>query len=177
MQRLAVAALVLSACGTTDDRPQNLDYITKSILAPSCGAAVCHSSFRQEDGLVFDTVDNARVTFQSDPQLIGFQETDPNKTPGLILNLTTEQEGAPRMPYDQPLPDADIALIEDWLKAGAPGVCNGIRACLGEYTVACKQTHMSNNGVEPFGAYDLDDLGAENNCAVQGKHCVAGVCQ
>ena len=177
MQRLAAAALLLSACGTTDDRPQNLDYITKSILAPSCGAAVCHSSFRQSDGLVFDTVDGARATFQADPQLIGFDDNDPAKTPGLILNLTIDQPGAPRMPYDAPLPDVDIALIEDWLKAGAPGVCNGVRACLGDYTVRCEQTHMTTNGVEPYGAYDLDDIKAANNCAAQGMRCVDGGCQ
>ena len=177
MQRLVVAALLLGGCGTTDDRPQNLDYITKSILAPACATAVCHSSFRQEEGLVFDTVDNARATFQADPQLIGFEENDPNKTPGLILNLTLEQQGAPRMPYDQPLPDADVALIEDWLRAGAPGVCNGVRACLGEYTLSCDQTHNTTGGQEPFGAYNLADLKSENNCVAKGLHCVAGVCQ
>lgn len=168
MQRLAVAALLLSACGEADDRPQNLDYITKSILAPNCASAVCHSSFRQEDGFVFDTVDNARATFQGDPQLIGFEESDPNKTPGLILNLTIEQTGAPRMPYDAPLPDADVALIESWLRAGAPGVCNGVRACLGSYSMACKTSD---------GSYVLSDLKASNNCAAQGLACVEGECR
>ncbi len=177
MMRLAVAALVLAACGTAvDERPRNLDYITEAILAPSCGAAVCHSSFRQADGLVFDTVDNARNTFQNDPQLIGFDEGDPTKTPGLVLNLTIEQAGAPRMPYDQPLPDADVELIEDWLKHGAPGVCNGVRACLGNFTVGCTTARFFDKYTE-LGAYDLNDLKPANNCGAQNKVCMAGVCQ
>lgn len=178
MQRLAVAALLLCACGETDDRPQNLDYVTKAILAPSCGSAVCHSAFRQEDGLVFDTVDGARATFQADPQLIAFDDNDPNKTPGLVLNLTIEQPGAPRMPYDAPLPDVDIALIEDWLRAGAPGVCNGVRACLGQYSVPCDETHTitkDGQSVEvPYGAYMLSEFGKPANLCANG--CRNGDC-
>ena len=169
---------MLASCGTSDDqRPRNLDYITEAILAPSCGAAVCHSSFRQESGFVFDTVDNARRTFQGDPQLIGFDDADPDKTPGLILNLTAEQPGAPRMPYDKPLPDADIALIEIWLKEGAPGVCNGLRACLGAFAVRCITTHSTTQGEQPLGAYDLADITATNNCAAKGMTCAAGECR
>jgi hypothetical protein len=178
MQRLAVAALVLAACGTSDDqRPRNLDYITEAILAPNCGAAVCHSSFRQEDGFVFDTVDAARATFQSDPELIGFQEGDPEKTPGLVLNLTIEQVGAPRMPYNAPIPDADVELIADWLKHGAPGVCNGVRACLGNYTIRCHdETTRDDPRTVEKGAYDLTDLVDSNNCGSRGKTCVNGDC-
>lgn len=178
MMRLAVAALVLAACGTAvDERPRNLDYITTAILAPSCGAATCHSSFRQTRGLVFDTVDDARITFQNDdPQLIGFNDGDPTKTPVLVLNLTIEQAGAPRMPYDKPLPDADVELIEDWLRNGAPGVCNGVRACLGNYTVACTTARFFDKYTE-LGAYDLNDLKPANDCGAQDKVCVDGVCQ
>jgi hypothetical protein len=176
MKRLAVAALLLAACGTTvDERPRNLDYITEAILAPTCGAAVCHSSFRQADGFVFDTVDGARATFQHDPELIGFQESDPLKTPGLVLNLTLEQTNAPRMPYDQPIPDADVELIDDWLRHGAPGVCNGVRACLGNFTVECTTARFFDKYTE-LGAYKLSDLKPANNCGTRNLTCVNGDC-
>jgi len=179
MQRLAIAALVLAACGTSDDeRPRNLDYITEAILAPNCGAATCHSSFRQAKGFVFDTIAGARTTFQNDDQLIRFDESDPNQTPGLVLNLTIEQPKAPRMPYNAPIPDADVALIEDWLKFGAPGVCNATTACLGSYAIPCidAQTHSNPTTVEK-GAFDLSKLTNANNCLLQGKVCVDGACQ
>jgi hypothetical protein len=177
MQRLAVVALVLAACGTTDDqRPRNLDYITEAILAPSCGAATCHSSFKGEDGFVFDTVEAARVTFQNDDQLLRFD--DDSAAAGLVLNLTLEQPGSPRMPLNAPIPDADIALIQDWIGFGAPGVCNGVAACLGPYAVPCKEvkTHSNPNTVEK-GAYDLTKITEANNCILQNKVCRAGECQ
>lgn len=183
MQRLAVVALVLAACGTTDDqRPRNLDYITEAILAPSCGAATCHSSFKGAEGFVFDTVEGARVTFQNDDQLIVPKGEDARSS-GLILSLTLEQlkddgSPAPRMPLNAPLPDVDIALIQDWLGFGAPGVCNGVAACLGKYALPCKEvkTHSNPNTVEK-GAYDLSKIGDATDCQKQNKVCVDGECQ
>jgi hypothetical protein len=178
MQRLAVVALVLAACGTTDDqRPRNLDYITEAILAPSCGAATCHSSFKAADGFVFDTVEAARVTFQNDDELIVPKGEDA-RSAGLILSLTLEQidpetgERNPRMPINAPLPDADIALIQDWLGFGAPGVCNGLAACLGDNAVPCMDvmTHSNPNTTEK-GAYKLSAL---VECP---GGCLDGVCQ
>ncbi len=168
MQRLAIAALVLAACGTSDDqRPLNLDYITETILAPSCGAAQCHSTFKQAAGFVFDTIDGARAAFQNDRKLF-----EGDERPGLIFNLTLEQAGAPRMPYDAPLPDVDIALIEKWMKAGAPGVCNtGATGCLDGYAVDC----VIVNG-QP-GAYKLEQLTPKNDCVAQGMRCVNGLCR
>ena len=177
MQRLAMVALVLAACGTTDDqRPRNLDYITEAILAPSCGAATCHSSFKAADGFVFDTIEAARATFQADDLLLRFD--DDAASAGLVLNLTLEQPGAPRMPLNAPIPDVDIALIQDWIGFGAPGVCNGLSACLGPYAVPCQEikTHSNPNTVEK-GAYKLSEIKDANNCLLQGKVCRAGECQ
>src|ERR1051325_3292537 len=61
MKRLVlVAALLGGACGTTDDRPRTLRYITQTILAPTCAIAQCHSAFKQEVGDEFDTIEAAR---------------------------------------------------------------------------------------------------------------------
>ncbi len=178
MYRLVLAtAIALTACGTAvDDRPANLDYITEAILAPSCGTATCHSSFRRELGYVFDNVAGARASFQADEILIRPSDPeDPNSPAGLYLNLTIEQPGAPRMPYYEPLPDHDLDLIERWLKAGAPGVCvGGAAACLGNTVVPCTDK----------GAYELGALGTPQapNCADVGATagmemtCVQGAC-
>lgn len=177
MQRLAMGFLVLAACGTTDDqRPRNLDYITEAILAPSCGGATCHSTFKGAKGFVFDTVETARVTFQNDDRLLRFD--DDAATSGLVLNLTLEQPKAPRMPLNAPIPDADIALIQDWIGFGAPGVCNGLAACLGPYAVKCKEvkTHSNPNTVEKA-AYDLTEIKDANNCNLKNMVCRNGACQ
>jgi hypothetical protein len=172
MQRLAIAALVLAACGTSeDDRPRNLEYITEAILAPSCGTAQCHSTFRQADGFVFDTVEGARATLQNDRELF-----EGDERPGLIYNLTQEQSSAPRMPLDAPLPDIDIALIEEWMKAGAPGACTtGARGCLDGYAVDCVEITIHGNTEQ--GAFDMRDLTPANDCVLKGMRCVSGACQ
>ncbi len=180
MQRLAIAALVLAACGTSvDERPLNLDYITEAIFVPSCGAATCHSAFKGADGFVFDTIEGARATFQNDYNLIGFDEDDPSRTPKLLLNLTIEQAKAPRMPYNAPLPDVDVALIADWLSFGAPGVCNNIggSVCLGDYTIPCIKEVSTRPGFTEAGAYDLNEIKRANDCHARGLKCVAGECQ
>jgi hypothetical protein len=170
-----MVALVLAACGTSDDqRPRNLDYITEAILAPSCGAATCHSTFKGADGFVFDTIEGARATFQGDDQLIRFD--DDASSSGLVLNLTLEQPGAPRMPLNASIPDADIALIEDWIGFGAPGVCNGLAACLGPYALPCVKVPTRGTVVENA-AYKLSEIKDANNCNLQGKVCRNGECQ
>ena len=185
MQRLAFAALVLAACGTTDDeRPQNLDYITEAILAPNCAGSTCHSEFAQTKGYVFDNIAGARRSFQNDPQLIGFDENDPDQIPGLVLNLTLEQPKVPRMPYSYPLPNEDVNLIKLWLQHGAPGVCDTFpNGCLGSYVLPCVKVITHPNPKDPTNpftenaAYDLKKLPTAKNCAVTNQKCVAGECQ
>jgi hypothetical protein len=128
----ALALAALAACGTTtDDRPRTIEYVTEAILAPTCGQAQCHSSFRQARNDVFDTVVNARrslvvnglITFDSNQYnpdnpasaqlIVWITQTDPN---GL---------GIGRMPYDQPMPNEDVAFLERYIQEGAPGAqCN-----------------------------------------------------
>ncbi len=124
MHRLVVVAtaLGLAACGVdTDDRPATLEYITAAILAPNCGNAQCHSSFRREDDYAFDTVDEARITFATYPGLI--VPSDPNES---VLYQTLVSPGGKnqplRMPYDQPLANRDVELIYHWIDEGAEGL-------------------------------------------------------
>src|SRR6266850_3435086 len=54
------ALLIAAACGTTDDRPLTVQYVTAGVLGPTCGAAQCHSTFAANQTDIFDTVDGTR---------------------------------------------------------------------------------------------------------------------
>lgn len=118
---LVVAALALAACGTSeDDRPATLQYITVAILQPSCGNAQCHSSFRRAEDYAFDTVEEAKDSINTYNLVVPMEPEDSRLyqvlvSPGGDGNIA-------RMPYDQPLSDIDVALIHEWITAGAPGL-------------------------------------------------------
>jgi hypothetical protein len=130
MKRFVLAGvLVAAACGTaTDDRPLTLEYITRAILAPSCATAECHSAFRAQVGDVFDTPEATQRSIVAN-HLVRYpiEIEDPENT--LLIRVLTvgapslldPSSGNVRMPYDTPLPDADIELITAWIAAGIPG--------------------------------------------------------
>lgn len=128
MKRLVLIGALLGsasgACGVTDDRPRTLEYITQAVLAPTCTAAECHSAFKREVGDQFDTVDATRQSIVNNA-LVDIAQ------PTASLLYTSITTGAPsilspgsgnvRMPFDAPMPDADVALILHWIQDGAPG--------------------------------------------------------
>lgn len=130
MKRLVlVGSLLAGGCGSAlDDRPPTLEYITETILAPSCATAECHSAFKRQVGDVFDTPASTRRTIVGN-ELVVFpgDMADPARS----FLITTLRVGSPsilspgsgnvRMPYDAAMPDADIALIEAWIASGVPG--------------------------------------------------------
>jgi hypothetical protein len=129
MHRLLLIALCASACGSaTDDRPATLDYITETILIPTCASAECHSSFTREVNDRFDTVSATRFSIVANG-LIHIPEAMQSPQSSLFIMAMTV--GAPsildpggpdvRMPYDAPLPDADVRLMEKWISEGALG--------------------------------------------------------
>ncbi len=149
MRSLAWLALVIASAGCTrdaDDRPKTLAYITEAILAPTCGKAECHSTFAQTVGDVFDTVVGARYTIVHDPLISlpadQMAPTGSQLYQSITTGLPSRQglSGLVRMPYDAPMPNEDIYLIEAWIAAGAEGAqCipdNGF-ACDGKDLVAC----------------------------------------
>lgn len=117
MYRLVlVAAVALTACDQTDnDRPATLEYITEAILQPSCSQATCHSSYRRENDYVFDTVDEARKSITKH-SLVSPGDSGGSLLYGVLVRSVK------RMPYDSPLADKDIALIQKWIDDGAPGL-------------------------------------------------------
>jgi len=129
MHRFALAgALLASACGSAaDDRPPTLDFITETVLAPSCATTQCHSAFAREIGDQFDTPAATRRSIVANELATPANQDDPASSL-LVRTLTV---GAPslldpqgpnvRMPYDAPMPDADIELIKRWIADGVPG--------------------------------------------------------
>jgi hypothetical protein len=129
MHRLALAgALLASACGSAaDDRPPTLDFITETIFAPSCAAAQCHSAFAREVGDEFDTPAAARRSIVANNLATPDDKDDPASSL-LVRTLTVgvtsllDPNGPTiRMPYDAPMPDADIELTKAWIADGVPG--------------------------------------------------------
>jgi hypothetical protein len=127
MQRLVLIGALLGgaagACGVTDDRPRTLEYITDTILAPTCAAAQCHSAFTMQVGDEFDTVDATRRTIVInglvEPGVPGASFMYNSITIGVTSLLNPPN--MVRMPFDAPMPDADIALIRAWITEGAHG--------------------------------------------------------
>jgi hypothetical protein len=126
MKRLVLIGALLGgasgACGVTDDRPRTLEYITQTILAPTCAAAECHSAFKMEVGDEFDTVEATRRTIVVNglvqPGSPGASFLYNSITVGVPGMLTS---GTIRMPFEAPMPDADVALIAAWITEGAHG--------------------------------------------------------
>ena len=128
MHRLVLLTALLAACGRADDRPPTLDYLVENILAPSCAVAQCHSAFRQQVGDQFDTVAASRRSIVVNG-LVRFPADVPDPSQSLLIRVLTvgapsildPSSGNVRMPYDSPIPDADIDLIQAWIAAGAHG--------------------------------------------------------
>lgn len=113
--RLALACVfLLGACGTSpDERPATLDVVALQILAPTCGQPQCHSASTKLEGYQFDTLAGAKRSLRD---LVGVGGTRNE----LIEVLTAD--GEERMPPDSPMAEQDIALIQEWISNGAPGL-------------------------------------------------------
>jgi hypothetical protein len=66
-----------------------------------------------EKGYAFDTVDMAKRSLSI--------LVVPRDVEASLLNTVLTRK-VKRMPYDSPLPDKDIALIQRWIMDGAEGV-------------------------------------------------------
>ena len=149
--RLACFALLVAACGTTnDDRPLTVQYVTAAVLGPTCGAAQCHSTFAANDADIFDTVEGTRSSLVRNGlvRLDSLPQYDPSNPGGAdLITWVTQIDpfglGIGRMPWDAPMPNEDISYLEKWIAAGAPGAqcdpgANGGMACNNKDLVQCK---------------------------------------
>ena len=109
---LGCSFALFAACGTTpDDRPATFEYVSLTVLAPSCGTVACHSTTTQTQGYAFDTLAGARLALRS---LVSAGHPEGSR---LIEVITSNQ-----MPPDVPMLDQDVALIEAWITNGAQGL-------------------------------------------------------
>ncbi|MDX2090100.1 MAG: hypothetical protein SFX73_19740 [Kofleriaceae bacterium] len=140
---MALAVLGIAACAEEEyQRPRTVEYITEAILIPSCAAAQCHSDFKQAEGLSFTTVDVARQGIID--MVSGSLTTSGQDVIGIPENAQFFQvlvRTVDRMPYDQPLANADIDLIREFIEIGAPHAqcrpSDGELQCLGEKVYTC----------------------------------------
>ena len=118
---LALAVVLAAACGTEEDeRPATFELIALGVLAPSCGQVQCHSSTTQLEGYALDTLESAQEALVDMNVLRAVAVDMPLEA--TLFRVIIGAEGYPLMPPDTPLAPQDIALIREWLVAGAPGL-------------------------------------------------------
>ena len=110
----AVAAAGIGCGSTTDDRPVKWSFISATIIEPSCATVNCHSEIADRAGV--DLHD--RATGYRDLTERRFVIPGDQTSSSALLYLLRAQ-GSIRMPPDSPLPEADMVLIDNWIKAGA----------------------------------------------------------
>lgn len=110
----AVAALLAAGCGgETDDRPAKWSFISATIMEPSCATVNCHSQVSQRGGVDLHAREIGYYTLKNGFYVI------PKDSDASSLTYLLNASGSLRMPPDNPLPAADIALIQKWIDDGA----------------------------------------------------------
>jgi hypothetical protein len=128
---IVALASTLGGCGA-DDRPATWVYISAAIVQPSCATARCHARGSAAAGLQLDSIEGGYLLLvgSSPPQNhipplppstppAGSHHVVPGRPEASLLMRRLQGEGARRMPPDDPLPEADIALVERWIREGA----------------------------------------------------------
>jgi hypothetical protein len=127
---LVVSSVGLIGCGGEEDRPATWSYLSPAIIQPNCATSSCHSKGAAVAGLDLSTVKDGYDSLFNQklapvmgglptrPQVTRRLVTPGNPTESRIVNMMRAY-GAARMPPDRPLAEADIALVEQWILAGA----------------------------------------------------------
>ena len=110
----AALGVAFAGCGSaSDNRPKSWSFISATITEPSCATVNCHSAITHQGGVDLSARD---VGYQSLVPTFFVFPGDPQNSP--VVNLMNAV-GSIRMPPDNPLPEADIVLIEKWIADGA----------------------------------------------------------
>ncbi|HEY0710721.1 MAG TPA: hypothetical protein VGG33_28210 [Polyangia bacterium] len=128
--RFAIFALVLAACGGEENRPASWEYISPAIIQPNCATSSCHSRAAAVAGLdLSETGEGYRSLMEQKLPVRPDTDYKGNNPPRVLVVPGNPQQsriinmmrgfGASLMPPDRPLPEADIALVEAWILAGA----------------------------------------------------------
>ena len=115
----AALSIMVSGCnGTTDDRPPKWSFISATITEPGCATVNCHSAITHQGGVDLSAREIGYETLvtNSGGNTYYVYKFYPQYSP--VVNLMNA-EGSISMPPDNPLPQADIQLIETWIADGA----------------------------------------------------------
>jgi len=123
MRHLLPAILLLSlssassgVCADGEITPANLEFFEKSVrplLVKRCYK--CHSGDENDGGLQLDSRASVMQGGDSGNVISG---TDPDKS--LLIDAIRYQNRDLQMPPDTRLPDNEIAVLEKWVRLGAP---------------------------------------------------------
>lgn len=178
--RLGCALLVLfTACGETDDRPLELDYLTQAIFAPSCGTTQCHSTYVQAGTNIFDTPEGVRSSLVGNGLLRfdspHFDPADPADSDLIhwMTDIDPFEAGIGRMPYDAPIPNVDVLLIKEWISKGAPGA-----ECDPELGTGCWRDTSSTTASSFYSGQCNADWTIDTSTLIRCNNgCIQGMCQ
>jgi hypothetical protein len=119
----AALSIVATGCnGASDDRPPAWSFISATITEPSCATVNCHSAITHQGGVDLSSRAagyQALVGNTSDGGFLTYYVFPGNSQASPVVKLMNAV-GSIRMPPDNPLPEADIQLIETWINDGAP---------------------------------------------------------
>lgn len=126
MVRVIAAALTLAfavGCGD-DDRPTTWSYVHAAIIVPSCTTSSCHNAYNAQAGVNLQDREGAYTILVGSLCEPGVEPLGNLVVPGSpetsrLMHLLIGDNVRRAMPPDRPLPDADIALIEQWIIDGA----------------------------------------------------------
>lgn len=134
---ICFAVLILAGCGELVDLPTEpggggepidptatFTRVQNEIFTPTCGRVACHDAIGHQSNQIL-TVGNAyanivNVPSVEMPQLMRVKPNDPANS-YLYRKITGAGITGDRMPLSlPPLSDAQIKLIRDWIRRGAP---------------------------------------------------------
>lgn len=118
-----LAAGLLAGCGDELSDIPTTDQLQSQIFTPRCATAGCHTSDAMQGGLSLEAPVRAKLVGVESSQV-----TRPLVDPGNPGNSylmdkvrgTMTAGGTMIMPPSGSLSDEDIALIQQWIEAGAP---------------------------------------------------------
>lgn len=110
-----LAILASAGCGDPlEDRPADWAYLHTAIIAPSCATSGCHAALTATFDLELEDRDTAYRQLLDRGYVV---PGDPLRS--RVLHLLRGDEVRKPMPPDQPLPPADVDLVELWILEGA----------------------------------------------------------
>jgi len=104
-----------SATQVSDDDKKFFEQSVRPILAKHCFACHSHASGKDNGGLMLDSRGAMLTGGDSGAALV-----PGDLKQSLLVTAIRYDEDYPRMPPKGKLPDADIAILTDWVKRGAP---------------------------------------------------------